>query len=124
MLAVVKAPHTKRPTLEIRGRIPSWMLKRLKKEYGRNCIIKDDSETLVDVFKTDWYKSIDARMKPCDSIKIYRENKGMSQAELGEKLGNVPRQNISSMEKGRRGVSKEMAKQLSRILNAPIERFI
>jgi DNA-binding XRE family transcriptional regulator len=59
-----------------------------------------------------------------DNLRIYRENAGLSQDELGKKLGNIPRQNISAMEKGRRGISKEIAKKLSMILKAPVSRFI
>lgn len=127
MLAVVKMPRTRRPALQIRGRIPSWMLSRLKKEYGKNLIVSDelkDSEEFIDPFETSWFKNLDADMHPGDSVKIYRENAGLTQDELGEKLGNVPRQNISAIEKGRRGISKVMAKKLSRILHAPVERFL
>ena len=129
MLAVVRAPRTKRTTLEIRGQIPKWMLSRLKKEYKDNLIVKetDDSpkdDDLVNIFESDWFSSIDSKMTPGENLRIYRENAGFSQTELGEKLGKVPRQNISSMEKGKRGISKDIAKKLSQILNAPISRFI
>jgi DNA-binding XRE family transcriptional regulator len=108
--------------------IPDWMISRLKKEYGSNLIIKDDSPSdesgLVDIFKTDWFSKIDSQMSAGDNLRLYRENAGLSQEELGKKLGCVPRQNISAMEKGRRGISKETAKKLSIILKAPISRFI
>jgi transcriptional regulator with XRE-family HTH domain len=48
----------------------------------------------------------------------------MTQAELGKKLGDLPRQHISNMERGSRGISKEIAKKLSHIFNVPIDRFI
>lgn len=128
MLAVVRAPHTKRPTLEIRGQIPSWMISRLKREYKSNLEIKKDGDQidddLVNIFETDWFSSVEAKMTPGDNLRIYRENAGLSQSELGKKLGNIPRQNISLMEKGKRGISKEIAKKLSSILKVPVSRFI
>lgn len=107
MSAFERKPRTKQPSLEIRGRVPSWMLRRLRKEHGGNLVIKDDPGELVDVFETDWFRSIDSGMTPGDSVRIYRENHNLTRAELGAKLGNVPRQNVSAMEKGRRGMSWE-----------------
>jgi DNA-binding XRE family transcriptional regulator len=104
------------------------MISRLKKEYDRHFILKKDvfpdEEELVDIFKTEWFSNVDAKMTPGDNIRIYRENAGLSQVELGKKLGNVPRQYISAMEKGRRGISKETAIKLSVLLKAPIDRFV
>jgi len=124
MLAVVKTPRTKRNKLEVKGEIPKWLLIRLKKEYGKNVSVLDEDEELIDIFQTDWFKASEKRATPGDSIRIYRENFGWSQSELGRKLGNIPRQNISSMEHNRRGISKVMAKKLSTLFNVPLERFI
>ena len=125
MLAVVKMPRTKNPELEIRGNIPSWMILRLKKDYGANLeVYEDNDEKLVNVFDTDWFKSRTEKLTPGTNMRIYRENMNLTQSQLGEKLGNIPRQNISSMEKDRRGISKEIAKKLSALFNVPIERFI
>jgi DNA-binding XRE family transcriptional regulator len=124
MLAVVRTPRTRKPALEIRGRIPAWMLLRLKREYGKSLVVKEDPDELVDVFGTQWYRCVRARRHPGHALRIYRENAGLSQAQLGAKLGGVPRQNVSAMEKGRRGISKEMAKSLAGILKAPVERLL
>ena len=124
MLAVVKMPHTKGKKLEVKGEIPAWLLKRLKKEYGKNVSLLDEDDSLVDIFETAWYKTTEKRSSPGESIRIYRENKGLTQVELGKKLGHIPRQNISSMERNQRGISKEMAKKLSTFFGVPIDRFI
>lgn len=126
MLAVVRKPHTRRPAFTVRGHIPRWMVTRLKKEYGQNVEFKEEerNEELVDVFSTSWNKNIEKKSHPGENMKIYRENLGLTQEELGKKLGNVPRQNVSAMEKGRRGISKEIAKQLSRLFGVPADRFI
>jgi transcriptional regulator with XRE-family HTH domain len=57
-------------------------------------------------------------------MKIYRELHSMTQAELGERLGNLPRQHISNMEKGVRGISKENARKLAAIFKVPVDRFL
>ena len=127
MLAVVRRRRTRRKRLEIRGEIPRWMLSRLKKEYGKNLKVTDedfDTDEYVNVFETDWYKEISKKTTPGDTLRIYRDNFGYSQIKLGELLGGVSRQNISAMEKGRRGISKAMAKKLSNIFQVPADRFI
>jgi len=129
MLAVVKMPRTNKPALTIKGHIPNWMISRLKKEYKNRLIIKDEKDKkeedeLIDIFETEWFSSIKSQTAPGENIKIYRENAGLTQIALGEKLGNVPRQNVSLMEKGKRGISKETAKKLSKIFKVPVSRFI
>ena len=44
---------------------------------------------------------IDSQIHFSGNLRIYRKNTGHIQAELGKKLENIPRQNISSMEKGK-----------------------
>jgi DNA-binding XRE family transcriptional regulator len=106
------------------------MISRLKKEYRTGLIIKEDDNksvednNLVDIFESEWFSVIDSKTSPGENIKMYRENIGLSQAALGDMLGNVPRQNVSMMESGKRGISKDTAKKLSRIFKVPVSRFI
>lgn len=86
--------------------------------------INEKDNNLVNVFESEWFSEINSKITPGENMKIYRENFGFSQAALGEKLGNVPRQNISMMENGKRGISKETAKKLSKIFKVPVSRFI
>ena len=75
MLAVVRKPHTKKPTLRIQGRIPPWMMSRLRKEYGKNLEIRRDAhddEELIDAFSSSWHKKIEKATHPGENIKIYR----------------------------------------------------
>ena len=83
-----------------------------------------DDEKYVDITETDWHKEMKAKRTPGKAIRVYRENFGYSQTKLGEMLGGLSRQNISGMENGQRGVSKEMAKKLSAIFKVSAERFI
>jgi DNA-binding XRE family transcriptional regulator len=122
MQAVVKTPHIK---ITIQGRISSRLLSVLKEEYGPEFkVIPRADDEKIDVFETDWYKRIKRSMNPGETLKIYRQNKGMTQIELGKLLGGLPRQNISNMEKGQRPISKKMALQLAGLFHVSVEKFI
>jgi DNA-binding XRE family transcriptional regulator len=124
MLAVVKKRRTNKLLFEIKGEIPKKLLKYFAREYGDKFEIIDKEDELIDIFETDWFKKINDDTAPGESLKIYRENRGFTQQQLGQKLGNFSRQHISDMENGRRGISKEVAKALSRIFGVPITRFL
>jgi len=122
MQALVKTPHIK---INIKGQIHPKILNLLKEVYGTNLkLINDDNDELVDVFQTEWYKSINTTMTPGKNMRIYRENRKMTQEYLGKELGGISRQNISHMERGIRSISKKTAKKLSEIFEVPIDRFI
>ena len=122
MQAHVKTPHIK---IDIEGEIPPKVLSVLKEVYGKKMkLVKDTEDELIDVFETDWFKEIDSKMFPGKNMRIYRELHKMTQEELGEKLGGISKQNISHMERGIRAISKQNAKELSKIFNVPIDRFI
>ena len=122
MQAVVKTPHI---DITIRGNIPEKLLSVLKKEYGKKVRIVDDSEnTMLRAVDTDWYKKTKASIRPGENMKLYRELHKMTQAELGEKLGGLPRQHISNMERGMRAISLATAKKLSAFFKVSVERFV
>jgi DNA-binding XRE family transcriptional regulator len=105
MQAVVKTPLIE---ISVRGAaIPPRLMDVLKEEYGPELV-------LLKMMK----------MTPGTYLRIYRENKGLTQLQLGEVLGGIPRQHISKMEHGRRSISLKMARKLSSLLGAPIEKFI
>lgn len=123
MQAVVKTPHIE---ISVKGaEIPPKLMKVLKEEYGKELnLVMDDEDEFVDVSETQWYKKIKEKMTPGKYLRIHRENKGLTQVELGEALGGIPRQHISNMENGHRAISIKMARKLSTILDVPIERFL
>ena len=123
MQAVVKTPHIE---IMVKGDdIPERILSLLRDEYGENVqIVEEDDDELVDVTDTDWYKTIKKSTLPSENMKIYRELHGMTQAELGEKLGGLPRQHISNMENGKRAISLNVAKKLAKIFDVPVDRFV
>ena len=124
MLAVVKKHHTDQPLFQIRGDIPGKVVEYLKKEFGQSVEVLREDDEMVDIFETGWYKEISSITTPCDFLKIYRENAGLTQEELGRKLGKFSRQKISDMENGKRPISKEVAKKLCRLFQVPVGRFL
>ena len=122
MLAVVKTPLT---NIRIKGRIPNRVMEALVAEYGKKVKLTRESEDeLVDVFQTDWYKNIKKKMTPGTYMKIYRENRNMTQTQLGRVLGGLPRQHVSNMENGLRPISKKIALKLSKVFDVSVEKFI
>jgi DNA-binding XRE family transcriptional regulator len=122
MQAVVKTPHI---NIKIKGTIPHRILSILKDEYGHKVkIIPDNYEEKINVFETEWYKNIKEKMTPGKNLKLYRQNKKMTQTELGIKLGGVPKQHISNIENGTRGISKNMAIKLAKEFEVSVEKFI
>ncbi len=121
MQALVKTPRT---NIHIQGDIPPRILDMLRSEYGSELKIYEGEEEYIEVTESDWYKEIKAETTPGDAMRIYRRNRQLTQAQLGEKLGNVPRQIVSNMERGKRSISLATAKKLSVIFNVPASRFL
>ena len=63
-------------------------------------------------------------MTPGKALRIYRENAGLTQTALGERMGGVPRQHISNMENGKRPIGKENAKRLAAALHTDYRVFL
>jgi len=115
---------THRTNIRIQGDIPASVLDVLKREYGGKLKIYEGDDEYVEVTETDWYQEIKAQTTPGDAMRVYRENYKLTQAQLGEKLGNVSRQIISNMERGKRTISIATAKKLAVILKVPASRFL
>ena len=122
MQAVVKTPRIE---INIKGDIPEKLLSLLEEEYGEQIQLLDDSEDeTVDIFATEWYRDIKSRTSPGDNLRIYRQNRGWTQAKLGEMLGGIPRQHISNMERQARSISLKTARKLGQLFEVSPEKFI
>ena len=84
----------------------------------------NEEEEVLNLFDTKWYKDTRCSISPGESLKIYRENLGLSQTGLGKEIGKFSRQKISDMETGKRGISKDVARKLSNFFDVSIDRFI
>ena len=119
MRVYVKMPHTK---IDITGDIPEELLSVLKKVYGKKMTVADDE--YVNIRDTDWFKKIDGKMTPGRSMANYRKLMNLTQTQLGEMLGGIPKQNISQMERDVRPISKKTAKLLAALYKVSVENFI
>lgn len=118
MLAVVKAHHT---DFTVQGNIPEKVLRYLQRTYGKALVVEEDE--LIELSQTGWYRDMSKRVRPGDAIRVYRENRKWTQAELGKRIG-VSKNRVSDLENNRRAVSKQLAKTLSRLFQVPLDRFI
>jgi DNA-binding XRE family transcriptional regulator len=123
MQAVVKTPRIE---INIKGDIPHKLLTVLTDEYGEDIKIyeDEDDDEKINIFETDWYKKTKARMSPGDYLRNYREIRGMTQQELGNLLGGIPRQHVSNMERGIRSISLKTAQKLAQIFEVSVEKFL
>jgi len=123
MLAVVKKHRTEETLFRVKGDIPHKVTDYLAREFGPDFEIPEAEEEFVNIFETDWYREISAATTPGDVLKIYRENIGLTQAELGRKLGEFTAHEISDMEADKSCISREAAEKLSSFFEVPISRF-
>ena len=122
MQVAVKTPRIE---LKMKGDIPERVILFLEEEYGVSLRqTADDGEEVVNAFETDWYKRTMAAMTPGKALRIYRENAGLTQTALGERMGGIPRQHISNMENGKRPIGKENAKRLAAALHVDYRVFL
>ena len=122
MQVAVKTPRIE---LKMKGDIPERVILFLEEEYGVSLRqTADDGEEVVNALETDWYKRTMAAMTPGKALRIYRENAGLTQAALGERMGGIPRQHISNMENGKRPIGKENAKRLAAALHTDYRVFL
>jgi DNA-binding XRE family transcriptional regulator len=105
--------------------VPRKVLTVLQSEYGKALHVTADKEDreLLDIFETEAYREFKRNVKPGDYARIYRENAGLSQVELGEKLG-VARSYICDVEHHRREISKHFAHLLADFFNVSVARFV
>ena len=120
MLAVVKTPLT---SIEIKGFIPSNLMMILKQEYGKFLKIAEEKSESVDYFSSKIHREASTERTLGFNLKTYRENKNLTQTQLGELVG-VSNRYICDLEKSRREISKDLAKKFAEIFETSVERFI
>ena len=119
MQVVVKRPHIK-----VEGDISPELVQFLKERYEGVDVIENEEDELVEITKSDWYRDIRRQISPGENMRIYRKLHGLSQENLGRKLGHFTRQNVSNMERGHRAISKPVAKKLAEVFDVSVEKFL
>ena len=119
MLVHVKTPLIE---LEVKGDLYKPLMDLLEKDFGENLEIIDDDEEFIDIADTDWYKK--TVVTPGDMVKIHRRNIGLTQAQLGSKIGSKSKQYVSDIEKGRRQINIKLAKTLGEVLGHSYKSYL
>jgi hypothetical protein len=116
---------TARILIRIEGVFPGNLLSVLREEYGRKLIVRSAwGDRMRDVLIAPLYQSEPKELSPGDYLRLFRLDSYIAQAELGRYLGGIPRQNVSSMEKGTRPISRTMAIRLSMFFGVSPDKFI
>ena len=117
----------KKPLIKLEGDITPNLINFLKAEFGPIEIVevvdRNDDE-LIEVTESEWYRNIKKTISPGETLRFYREMRGLTQAELGVRIGRFSRQYISNLENGHRPISKAVAKRLAVLFEVSVERFI
>lgn len=119
MQVLVKKPH-----IRLEGEIPRQLLSYLEQNFGEVQVIENEDEELVEVTRTEWCRNIRDQTSPGENLRLYRTLHGLTQEELGTKVGNFSRQNISNMERGHKSISKSVAKKLAELFDVSVDKFI
>ncbi len=82
-----------------------------------------DDEEYINSRDSEVMKEIERQIKPGDVLKIRRENREWSQAELSQRSG-IAIPNISLMEAGKRPIGARTAKKLALALDCDVSDFI
>jgi len=77
--------------------------------------VVDADEEPVEIMKSDWFKGIESKTTPAESLKLLRTTFGYTQQQLADKVG-ITKQQISAMERGREPIGRKMAHRLANAL--------
>lgn len=112
----------KRPALVIEGKdIPPELLDFLRSKYKSVTLIADANDEVAESMPL--YAEMTAET-PAANIRFYRERDGLTQSELGRRIGRFSRQAVSDMEHGRRAISKAVARRLAQLFAVPVDKFL
>jgi DNA-binding XRE family transcriptional regulator len=127
MQALVKMPHMlengKMVEFKIIGNVPFFYIDLTRRLFPNIKEIADEDEELIEISKSKWFKEMEAKTTPGDSLRAMRTLREMKQTELAKKIGVNPQQ-ISDMEKGRAPIGKKMAMKIGEALNFSYKLFL
>lgn len=132
MQAVVSQPHMNEFIIE--GTVAPETMDSLRKLFGesirviddgpsRERDVEDDGGESVDFRDTEWYKETKKRLTPSYNLRFYRKLSRLSQKELAGMLG-VSKQLVADMEHERRSITADTARELSRVFQVSVEKFV
>jgi len=90
----------------------------------RNVVrIELESNNTVDITESEWYKEISKTITPGDALHVYRDNLGLTLAELAKKTG-IAESHLSAMENNKRNIGKVTAQKSGKALKCDYRRFL
>ena len=93
--------------------IPDYLVIFLKSAFPNVEEIKsEDNEESINIMDTDWFKEMEARSTPAESLKLLRTTFGYTQQQLADKAG-ITKQQVSAMERGKEPIGRKMAHRLA-----------
>jgi DNA-binding XRE family transcriptional regulator len=117
--------RTQATTVHISGVIPSALLEVLRDEYGVDLILRLPAiGHMIDVMHAPLYYRVQRELSPGRYLKVYRQDRNLTQRELGKQLGGIARQNIGGMESGRRPISRKMIQRLADFFEVDADKFL
>ena len=89
MLAVVKKPRTNLPLFEVKGNIPSKVIKYLHQVYGQNIELVDEDEERIKIVETDWYREIKSATTPGNAVSSLSRKPGPDSGRIRQKAWKI-----------------------------------
>jgi DNA-binding XRE family transcriptional regulator len=127
MLVAEKAHRTKsaRKLISVSSDVAYDILKEVKKLDPNAHIVEPatSDEGFVSPEDQSWYTEIKKSWHPGISLRIRRENAGITQVMLAELTG-IAVSNISAIENGHRPLGLAVARKFAQALNRPLADFI
>ena len=117
MLAVVKKPRIE---LSIQGENPGELIDWISKKFEVSILTNANSDS-IPIEDTDFWKEMQSN-RVGNLLAGARLKAGMTQKELAGKL-DIRQNMISDYERGKRRISRSMAKRLAKYLGIKVERL-
>ena len=100
--------------VEMKGVIPGPVLEALRAEFGHKLLVRCMAiEEMRDVRDAPQFKPEPWALEPSEALWFFRNRNGLTQGELGMRLGGIAHQNISAMEQGVRPIGRAMARRFA-----------
>jgi DNA-binding XRE family transcriptional regulator len=116
-----------RKLISVSGEAAAAILAYAKRKDPQASIVQDSARANgsehVPAQSSKWYRDVKAAWHPGVTLRIRRENAGLTQAQLAGLTG-LAVSNISAMENGRRPVGLAVAKKLAEALGRPVAEFV
>jgi DNA-binding XRE family transcriptional regulator len=104
------------------GRGAETIVKMLKKELPKIQITPED-EDFINIEDTAFWKNTQKHETPGNALWAYRDNAGLTLAELASRTG-IAKTHLSEMEREKRAITLKTAKILGQAFNCNYHRFL